>query len=106
MAEPIQENDGQLLIVTGLHPVVVKGKTDTKLSYQRTFFVVIRTDIPEIRMLPPAVIEHLDVSDDIVFGFLTRGVHHSATSIRALSSRKTARQRHCQDSPPFHSYCR
>ena len=51
-----------------------QGKTDTKLSYQRKSFVVIRTDIPEIRMLPPTVIEHLDVSDDIAFGFLTCGV--------------------------------
>ena len=51
-----------------------QGKKDTKLSYPRTFFVLIRTDIPEIRILPPAVIEHLDVSDDVVFGFLTCGV--------------------------------
>ena len=51
-----------------------QGKKDTKFSYQGTFFVVIRTDIPEIRMRPPAVIEHLDVRDDIGFGLVTRGV--------------------------------
>ena len=51
-----------------------QGKKDTKLSYQSTFFVVVRTDIPKIRMLPPAVIEHLDIIDDVVFRFLTRGV--------------------------------
>jgi hypothetical protein len=51
-----------------------QGKKDTQLSDQSTFFVVVRTDIPEIRMLPPAVIEPLDGSEDIVFGFSTRDV--------------------------------
>ena len=51
-----------------------QGKKDTKFSSKSTFFVRMRTDIPERRMLPPAVREHRDIRDDVVFGFLTRGV--------------------------------
>jgi hypothetical protein len=51
-----------------------QGKTDTQLSNPSQFFVCIRTDIPKIRVLPSTVVEHLNVSDDIVSGLLTRGV--------------------------------
>jgi hypothetical protein len=51
-----------------------QGKKDTKLSYQRTFFIVIGAHVPAIRVLPLTVIEHLAVRDDIGLRFLTRGV--------------------------------
>ena len=51
-----------------------QGKTDTQLSNPSKFLIFIGTDIPEIRVLPSAVVEHLDVSDNIVARLLTRGV--------------------------------
>lgn len=49
-------------------------KTDTQLSNQSELFIFIGTNIPEIRMLPSAIVEHLDVINDIVPCLLTRGV--------------------------------
>lgn len=49
-------------------------KTDTKLSNQSKFFILIGTNIPEIRVLPSAVVEHLNVIDNIVLRFLPGGV--------------------------------
>jgi TIR domain len=66
------------LIFAGMPFIVAlccgQGKTDTQLSTPSTFCIVIGTDIPEIRVLPPAVVEHLDGSDHIVSRLLTRGV--------------------------------
>ena len=49
-------------------------KKGHKVTLPENIFRSHSDDIPEIRMLPPAVIEHLDISNNIVFGFLTRGV--------------------------------
>jgi hypothetical protein len=49
-------------------------KTDTQLSNQSKLFIGIGTNIPKIRMLPPAIVEHLDGINDVVPGLLTRGV--------------------------------
>ena len=51
-----------------------QGKTDTQLSNPSPLLICIGTDIPKIRVLPSAVVEHLDVHDNIVFCLLTRGV--------------------------------
>ena len=51
-----------------------QGKTDTRLSHPSTFFIFLGTDIPEIRVLPSAVVAHLDVRDHIVSRLSTRGV--------------------------------
>jgi hypothetical protein len=51
-----------------------QGKTDTQLSNPSKFLIFIGTDIPEIRVLPSAVVEHLDVSDNIVARLSTRSV--------------------------------
>ena len=37
-------------------------------------FIVIGADIPEVRMFPGTIVEHLDVSDDIVPGLFTGSV--------------------------------
>jgi hypothetical protein len=55
-------------------PCSGQGKKDTKLSYQSTFLIFIGAHVPERRVLPLTVIEHLDVRDDIGLRFLTRGV--------------------------------
>jgi hypothetical protein len=47
---------------------------DTQLSNPSQFLICIGTDISKIRVLPSAVVEHFDVSDDIVSRLLTRGV--------------------------------
>ena len=49
-------------------------KTDTQLSNQSKLFICSGTHIPEIRMLPSAIVEHLDVINDIVPCLLSRGV--------------------------------
>src|SRR5215475_9790887 len=51
-----------------------QGKTDTQLSNPSQFLICIGTDIPKIRVPPSAVVEHFDISDDIISGLLTRGV--------------------------------
>ena len=51
-----------------------QGKTDTKLSRPDDFFIRIGTNIPEIRMLAPTVVEHLDIIDEVITRFLTRPV--------------------------------
>src|SRR4029450_2612192 len=51
-----------------------QGKTDTQLSHPSTFFIFIGTDIPEIRVLPSAVVAHLAGSDHSVSPCLPRGV--------------------------------
>lgn len=47
-----------------------QGKTDTELSGLAQGLVFIGTDIPEIRMLPRAVVEHLDGINDVMPRFL------------------------------------
>ena len=49
-------------------------KTDTQLSCLGDFFVRIGTDIPEIRMFAPTVIEHLDVIHHVIPRFLPRHI--------------------------------
>jgi hypothetical protein len=49
-------------------------KTDTQLSNQSKLFIGLGTNIPEIRMLPSALVAHLDVINDNVPCLLTRGV--------------------------------
>ena len=51
-----------------------QGKTDTQLSNQSKLFICIGTNIPQIRMFPSAIVEHLDVINDIVPCLLTCGV--------------------------------
>jgi hypothetical protein len=55
-------------------PCCGQGKTDTQLSNPSKFLIFIGTGIPEIRVLPSAVVEHLDVSDNIVARLSTRSV--------------------------------
>ena len=49
-------------------------KTDTQLSNQSQLFKCIGTNIPERGMLPSAIVEQLDVINDLVPGLLMRGV--------------------------------
>ena len=49
-------------------------KTDTQLSCLSDVFVRIGTDIPEIRMFAPTVIEHLDVIHHVIPRFLPRPI--------------------------------
>ena len=49
-------------------------KTDTQLSCLGDFFVRIGTDIPEIRMFAPTVIEHFDVIHHVIPRFLPRHI--------------------------------
>jgi predicted nucleic acid-binding protein len=56
-------------------------KTDTQLSNIGYPLEVIGTDIPERRVQPRAIVEHLDVIDHIIPRFLTRGI---VTQSRAL----------------------
>jgi hypothetical protein len=65
-----------------------QGKTDTELSNPSNFLIFIGTDIPEIRVLPSAVVEHLDVRDNIVSCLLTRGV----ISVRRPLAFETAKE--------------
>jgi hypothetical protein len=48
-----------------------QGKTDTELSNIRQHLVVPRADRAQIRVQPLAVIEHLDVIDDVNSHFLS-----------------------------------
>jgi integrase len=59
-----------------------QGKTDTEFNNPSTFLICIGTDIPEIRVLPSAVVEHLDVVDHIISRFLACGI---VTQRRALA---------------------
>jgi hypothetical protein len=43
-----------------------QGKTDTELSHESEGFIVIGTDVTEIRMLPSAVVEHFNVVNPYV----------------------------------------
>ena len=56
-------------------------KMDTQLSNIGYPLEVIGTDIPERRVQPHAIVEHLDVIDHIIARFLTRGI---VTQSRAL----------------------
>jgi hypothetical protein len=56
-------------------------KTDTQLSNIGYPLEVIGTDIPERRVQPRAIVEHLDVIEHLIARFLTRGL---VTQSRAL----------------------
>ena len=45
-----------------------------QLSKTSQFLIFIGTDIPEVRVLPSAIVKHFDVSDHLVSRLLTRGV--------------------------------
>ena len=49
-----------------------QGKTDAQLSGTRHFFIFVGARIPQIRMKPSAVVEHLDVINDVIASFLPR----------------------------------
>jgi hypothetical protein len=52
-----------------------QGKMDTALSHLPKCFVCIGADIPPIRMLPPTGVEHLNIIDHVIAGFLPcRGI--------------------------------
>jgi hypothetical protein len=59
-----------VIIATRDLPCSGQVKMDTKLSHLPKCFVFIGADIPQIRMLPPTVVEHLDIIDHIIAGFL------------------------------------
>jgi hypothetical protein len=81
-------------------------KTDTPLSHLSEGLPCIRADIAQRRMLPCAVVEHLDVLNHICSGFLACGVvtvhdpfslsaaeepfHHGIIQTRALTAPATA----------------
>ncbi len=64
-------------------------KTDTKLSQPCDFFVFIGTDVPEIRMFAATVVEHLDIIDDVITGFLTRQIIWVNPDLATPKERKT-----------------
>ena len=57
-------------------------KIDTQLSHHSSFLKFIGTDIPEIRGLSSAVVEHLDGVDHLISRFLACGI---VTQRRALA---------------------
>jgi hypothetical protein len=66
----------ELVARVTLHGAPCSGqvKTDTQLSCLGEFFVYIRADIPKIRMFTPTVVEHLNIVDDVITGFLARQI--------------------------------
>jgi hypothetical protein len=79
LEELAEELLGRVLVAPPLHQDVEdvcsgQGKTDTQLSHPSELLIFIRTDIPERRVRPSAVVEHLDVSDNIVSRLLTRRI--------------------------------
>ena len=70
-----------------------QGKTDTKLSRSSDFFVCIGTDIPEIRMLTPTVVKHLDIVNDVITGFLTRQIITLRRALALQAAKKPLRYR-------------
>jgi hypothetical protein len=77
LAHPLPD---QCDMVSGSH-CSGQVKTDTQLSNIGYPLEVIGTDIPERRVQPRAIVEHLDVIDHLIARFLTRGL---VTQSRAL----------------------
>src|SRR5215468_10498818 len=68
-----------------------QGKTDTTLSGSCTSFVFIGTDIPEIRMFAPTVIEHLNIVNNVITGFLTRQIIPLRRALALQAAKKPLR---------------
>jgi hypothetical protein len=80
-SQPPEKPIGQPSLPETISPCSGQVKPDTQLSNMGYPLEVIGTDIPERRVQPRAIVEHLDVIDHIIPRFLTRGI---VTQRRAL----------------------